>query len=61
MVIQLLTLRKSTIAHVSDTNSPAEDRGKEEESRSVVRAKKRNCLPVKVFLISETLQTAVRY
>lgn len=61
MVIQLLTLRKSTIADVSDTNSPAEDRRKEEESRSVVRAKKRNCLPVKVFLISETLQTAVRY
>lgn len=61
MVIQLLTLRKSTTADVSDTNSPAEDRRKEEESRSVVRAKKRNCLPVKVFLISETLQTAVRY
>lgn len=35
--------------------------GKEEESTSVVRAKKRGCLPVKVFLISETLQTAVRY
>lgn len=62
MVTQLLTpAKKPTIADVSDTNSPAEARRKEKESRSVVSAKKTVCLPVKVVLISETLQTAVRY
>lgn len=64
MVTLLLTPQIKTYHYgFSYTNTPlAEDKVRDQEGRSVVRGEgERLCLPVKVFWVSDTLKTAVRY
>lgn len=46
---------------VAQTLSPAKDRVKEKEAEVWLGVKRRGCLPVKVFWVSDTLKTSVNY